>query len=185
MKKVLKYKPVLFLGLLSVVFIISGTFAYYYDEVIFPNRFKTMTYKVDVEEEFNNEFGTKKVYFVNKEATNVSVVLRFNYNEVWKNGTEIVSNVVNGNNVVNKNWTTAFQNDFIQGNDGWYYYKKVLNAGERVQVLESIALNNNSYSNYDYDLSFNYEAIQANKDAVSDIWNKTISINGSDIIWNL
>ena len=101
--------------------------------------------------------------------------------------------VVNGENVVQKNWTSAFTNDFIDGGDGWYYYKKVLNAEESVQVLESISLKEdlistspyyNDYKNYTYELDFNFEAIQASSSAISNIWNKDVTINGGDITWS-
>ena len=68
------------------------------------------------------------------------------------------SNTIDGQNVVIKSWTSEFSNDFILGDDGWYYYKKVLNPEESVQVLNSVNLNlellkdspyKNTYTNYD------------------------------------
>lgn len=195
-RKKIKFKPFLFLFLLGFGFLISGTFTYFYNEVILPNQFKTMTYNVAIEEEFYDTWGTKKVSFVNKEDTNTPVVLRINYNEIWSKVIDgellNLSNVVGGVSVVTKEWTDAFNNDFILGEDGWYYYKKVLEANGSVQVLNSISLNNDAISNslyaedydvYDYELSFNYEAIQATEDAVASIWGYDITINGSDITW--
>lgn len=199
MKKfITEKKPLFFILLLLVVVGIGGTFAYYYTEVIIPNQFKTLTYNVTVEDEFYDDWGVKKVFFVNKEETNTPVVLRINFNEAWRREVDgmalSLDNNVNGENVVLKEWTDTFNNDFIKGDDGWYYYKKVLNSSERVQVLESITLNEEliltspyyeDYKVFDYELSFNFEAIQASSGAVSDIWNRSVSISGDEVTWKL
>ena len=194
--KKLKKKPLIFLLALIAIGVVGTTFAYYYTEVSFPNQFRTMTYNVTIEEEFNDTWGTKKVSFVNKEETNTPVVLRINYNELWRkevSGVKLsLDNNVNGENVVTKNWTTDFTNDFIDGGDGWYYYKKTLNAEESVQVLNSISLKEdlistspyyNDYKSYTYELDFNFEAIQASSSAISEIWGKTATISGSNVTW--
>ena len=141
--------------------------------------------------------GNKKVSFVNNEETNAPVVLRINYNEEWRkeiNGVKVsLDNNVNGENVVTKNWTTEFTNNFVDGGDGWYYYKKILNAEESVQVLDSISLKEslistspyyNDYKSYTYELDFNFEAIQASSSAISDIWGKNATITGGNITWD-
>ena len=194
--KKIKKKPLFFLLLLLVLGIVGTTFAYYYTEIAIPNQFRAMTYNVTIEEEFNNTWGTKKVSFVNNEETNTPVVLRINYNELWRkevNGVKLsLDNNVNGTNVVTKNWTTAFTNDFIDGGDGWYYYKKTLAAEASVQVLDSIALNESlistspyydDYKSYTYELDFNFEAIQASSSAISEIWGKTATISGGNVTW--
>lgn len=192
----IKKKPLIFLLALCLLGIVGTTFAYYYTEIAIPNQFKAMTYNVTIEEEFNDTWGTKKVSFVNNEETNTPVVLRINYNEEWRkeiSGVKVsLDNNVNGENVVTKNWTTAFTNDFIDGGDGWYYYKKTLNAEESVQVLDSISLKEslistspyyNDYKSYTYELDFNFEAIQANRSAISEIWGKNATITGENVTW--
>lgn len=194
--KKIKKKPLFFLLLLLALGIVGTTFAYYYTEIVIPNQFRAMTYNVTIEEEFNNTWGTKKVSFVNNEETNTPVVLRINYNELWRkevNGVKLsLDNNVNGTNVVTKNWTTAFTNDFIDGGDGWYYYKKTLAAEASVQVLDSIALNEslistspyyNDYKSYTYELDFNFEAIQASSSAISEIWGRIATISGGNVTW--
>ena len=194
--KKIKKKPLFFLLLLLALGIVGTTFAYYYTEIAIPNQFRAMTYNVTIEEEFNNTWGTKKVSFVNNEETNTPVVLRINYNELWRkevNGVKLsLDNNVNGTNVVTKNWTTAFTNDFIDGGDGWYYYKKTLAAEASVQVLDSIALNESlistspyydDYKAYTYELDFNFEAIQASSSAISEIWGRTATISGGNVTW--
>ena len=194
--KKIKKKPLFFLLLLLALGIVGTTFAYYYTEIAIPNQFRAMTYNVTIEEEFNNTWGTKKVSFVNNEETNTPVVLRINFNELWRkevNGVKLsLDNNVNGTNVVTKNWTTAFTNDFIDGGDGWYYYKKTLAAEASVQVLDSIALNESlistspyydDYKSYTYELDFNFEAIQASSSAISEIWGRTATISGGNVTW--
>jgi alternate signal-mediated exported protein len=199
MKKIkLKSKPLLFILLLLVVGIVGTTFAYFYSEVVIPNKFQAMTYNVTLKEEFYDKWGTKKVTISNNEKTNTPVVLRISYNESWRetiNDTTVVSldNNVNGKNVVTKNWTTTFTNDFVKGDDGWYYYKKVLSAEESITILESIALNEdliktsayyNDYKKATYQLDFNYEAIQADSNAIAEIWNKTVTISNKEVTWS-
>jgi len=137
--------------------------------------------KVEMIEDSDTGFGKKEVSFKNSDESNTSVLLRIGYAETW-NGGEI-SNTANGVNVVTKTWTTAFANDFVDGGDGWYYYEKTLAPNETVQVLSSIALTDNSYLAYDYDLVFRYEAIQPTADAASDLWGKTVVVEDGVATW--
>jgi len=195
-KKRITIKPLFFLFLLMFIGMIGTTFSYIYQEIVIPNKFKTMTYNVSIEEEFYDTWGTKKVTFKNNEPTSTPIVLRISYHESWRkteNGVQLsLDNNIGGVNVVQKNWTNAFLNDFIDGNDGWYYYKKVLGKQQSVQVLDSINLNNaliqtspyyNEYLTYTYQLDFNYEAIQADRGAIQVIWGKSANINGGNITW--
>lgn len=195
--KKLKSKPLIFLILSISVFLIGGTFAYYYANYSLPNIFKTMTYNININEEFNGNWGTRKIYITNSETSNTSVVLRINYNEIWSktvDGTPLtLSNTVNGINVVNKEWTSTFNNDFVDGQDGWYYYKKLLSPNQTIQILESISLNNDlistspyydDYLTYNYEMLFNYEALEVNREKIKEIWNKTITVNGINISWD-
>lgn len=199
MKKIkLKRKPLFFILLLLVVGIVGTTFAYFHSQAEISNKFQAMTYNVTLKEEFYDKWGTKKVTISNEEKTNTPVVLRINYNESWRKKiddttTVLLDNNVNGENVVTKNWTTTFTSDFIKGDDGWYYYKKVLSAEESITILESIALKEdlikdtiyyNDYKNGTYQLDFNYEAIQADATAISDIWNKKVTISNKEVTWS-
>ena len=197
-KMKIKIKPLIFIFALIIITIVGITFAYYTNQVILANKFNTSTYNVTIEEEFYDDWGTKKVTFANNEETNTPVVLRINYNETWlKEITELglvpISNKVNGSNVVTKEWTESFLQDFQLHTDGWYYYKKTLNPEEKVQVLNSITLNETlissspyyeDYLTADYNLSFNFEAIQATEVAVKEIWGHNITINSSNVTWS-
>lgn len=189
----LKKDPVVIALILLVLAGTSVTFAYVINNISISNRFKMMTYDIQIDENFENKFGTKEVTFINKEKdSNTKVALRVRYNEIWSsenaNGVlNVLSNKINNINVVDKNWTDAFLNDFVY-DDGWYYYKKVLNSGDNVTILNSI--NKNSilqthpeYDDYNYELTFSFEGIQATKRAIKDTWDKNITIEGDNITW--
>ena len=196
MKK-LKNKKTLFFALLLLVLVgIGGTFAYYYSEATIANKFKTMTYNIALREEFNNTWGTKKVYISNEEETSTPVVLRVSFNEVWKVETEDgISFLPNSNGTddfATKTWTNTFLNDFQCETDGWCYYKKVLNGQEEIQLLDSVNKNTtlissspdyDVYNDYDYELTFNYEAIQADAVAISEIWGIQTTIADGNVTW--
>ena len=189
-------KPLLFIALLAFIVTISGTYAYYYQEYVIPNKYKTMTYNVTLNTEFNDNWGTYKATISNNESTNASVVLRMNYIESWtkeSNGVLLVlSNQKNGEDVATKNWTDVFTNDFVKMNDGWYYYKKVLKPQQTIQILDGISINervvspdnySDDYNCYNYDLGFKIETIQATEKAVERIWSKGVTIAGDDVTW--
>ena len=196
MKK-LKNKKTLFFALLLLVLVgIGGTFAYYYSEATIANKFKTMTYNIALREEFNNTWGTKKVFISNEEETSTPVVLRVSFNEVWKVETEDgISFLPNSNGTddfATKTWTNTFLNDFQCETECWCYYKKVLNGQEEIQLLDSVNKNTtlissspdyDVYNDYDYELTFNYEAIQADAVAISEIWGIQTTISDGNVTW--
>lgn len=201
MKRYFKYKknkPIFFILLISFVALVGGTIAYYTMTSNYENKFKASYYDVSIEEEFYNDWGTKKVSIVNNDST--PVVIRVNYNEQWSKNIEgellVLNNKINGTDVVTKEWTDSWKNEnyFVKGEDGWYYYKKVLKENERVQLLNSIELNENLikenenykyYKEYDYKLTFNYEAVQADSKAIKELWNKETSIIDNSVDWNI
>ena len=197
MKKLKKNKPLIYLLAILSIFVVGRTFAYYLEEVSIPNRFKTMTYNVKLEEVFHDQFGTKEVTIKNEEETNTPVVLRVNFTERWskevENTVKTLSNTINGQSVVNKNYTSAFTNDFVLKDDGWYYYKKTLGSQQSVKILNSIALNESlvngssystEYHTYNYELDVNFEAVQADSKAINNVWGKTATINNGAVTWS-
>lgn len=191
--KIKNIKPLIFLLSLILAGTFSGTLAYFTDSKVYNNIFDITKYNVKITEEFNNEFGTKKVNFVNDGTSDV--LIRINYNEYWSKlvGEDkiILNNKINGENLVNKEWTEEFKNNFTYY-DGWYYYNKLLKSNSSIQVLTSISLNedliNNSinkdeYLGTNYDLDFNLETIQASNESASDIWGAKVKIDGDDALW--
>lgn len=188
--------------LILVLFVsaISVVSALFYTSSEFINKFFTATYKVDIEEEFYGTWGTKKVCFVNSEDSTTPALIRISYNEFWSLQHDdetmlVLSNTVNGTNVVDKVWTNDFVDNFTAGDDGWYYYNKILGVNSKVCVLESISLNEElistsadaaKYKTYDYELDFNFESTQATLDAVKTIWGHNVEINESgEVKWEL
>lgn len=192
----MKKKNILLIILLVFLIIISIgiTVAYFYQNYTLPSQFKTMTYDVDISEEFNNDWGIKRVYITNNDTSNTNVVLRVKYIEIWSkiinNEKFVLSNTINGVNVVNKTWTNTFLNDFTDGLDGWYYYNLVLKPNDKIQLLESISLDSNisntypEYLDYDYQLIFSYEVLELDNALISEIWNKNVDINNLGVNWS-
>lgn len=193
----LKHNKKLCITLASLILVgaIGVTAAVVYFNTQFENKFNTSAYNVSIEEEFYDDWGTKKVSIVNNDTT--PIVIRVTYIETWSKADDNndvllqLSNKINGVDTVTKEWTESWNNDFILGNDGWYYYKYVLNDSDAVQILNSIELNKevtdtskDNYNFYDYKLNFSYEAIQATETAVKELWGHNVSINSSNVNWN-
>ena len=178
LKRIRKNKPVIYCLLLLSFFGITGTMAFLTSNVVFNNIFKTSSYDVKIEENFDNTWGTKEVFVVNSGEANVFI--RLNYSEMWIDlNNNIMNNKVDGVSIVDKTWTENWVSDFILGSDGWYYYKKILNKDTSVKVLDRIDLNktllekNDCYNDYltsNYELNFNVEAIQADSRAIKELW---------------
>lgn len=192
-----KLKPIITLLIIVSMSIIGITIAFFTSSTYFENKFQASVYNVSIEEEFYNDWGTKKVNFINKDST--PVVIRVSYSELWhlKNEdsskvTKKLSNKINNQDVVEKQWTTSWDS-FIQGDDGWYYYPRVLQEGDNLQILESITLNTdlikdltsyNDYSTSKYELDFSFESIQATKKAIKDLWGFEVDIKENTVNWN-
>lgn len=197
MKKLKLRKEILaIIFVLVIIGIVGITYAFLGSDGIFSNTFNTPTYDVQIEENFEGKFGKKEVHFVNRGET--PVVIRVSYNELWKKEIEsntfvTLSNKINGLDTVTKNWTNEWLTNFKPSKDGWYYYNKILNANDTIQVLNSINLNTSAiikdlnyekYYEYDYELDFNFEAIQATEKSIKEIWNYEVAIdNTGNITW--
>lgn len=199
MKK-MKKKPILFVTLVLVLIGIGTTIAFFSNSYKFDNVFKSASNDVVIEENFTpkpwekNTPTTKEVYVTNKESGDV--VVRLSYEEVWskKVGSETyqISNKVNGENVVKKNWTADFlsSDNWVLKDDGYYYYKKLLKGKSSIKILESIELNydlieasGEDYLSYDYELDFNFEAIQPTAEAIKSVWGIDATIANDKVNW--
>lgn len=250
LKKVKNKKQIVMIALLLLIPVIGGTIAYLRSITVFDNEFMASAYDVSIEEEFYNDWGTKKVKIINKDS--IPVVLRVSYDESWvretckkyeesisssdlsqtnqgriafvrtcvEYGSPLhLSNKIDGQELAIKEWTDIWKNDFVKGNDGWYYYKKVLDSNTSIQILNSVNKNSSlfndnnqslgeelmslddeeitprasddsvglsiigKYNNSDYQLSFNYEAVQADSKAIKELWNKETAIIDGNIDW--
>ena len=175
-KKFLLITPVLTLVVVGAGLLI--VYALSHNSTVVTSNIPVGTGTVQIVDDSDLGFGKKEVSFVNSDANGIPMLLRIGYSETWKDGdNNAVSNVYNGNNVVTKTWTSAFTDDFVDGGDGWYYYKKLLNPSDSVKVITAIALAEPSYASYDYSLDFRFEALQASSEAAAALWSKTATIN--------
>lgn len=180
-----------YIALAAVLSVAAATFSLLVYAVsrntsVINNDLAFATSSIQIIDDSDPGFGKKEVTFKNVDASSsASVLLRIAYSETWTNNSgTVISNTVNGVNVVAKSWTTAFVNDFVDGQDGWYYYEKVLEPGDDVKVLNSITLSDQSYAYYNYDFSFRYESVQATPEAANALWGKTATIdNNGEITW--
>lgn len=153
---------------------VGGIYAWSKLSASVTNNIKTPTVDTEVVEKFDKDSTVdwfdqveKEVQF--KNTGTAPVFLRVSYAEFWKDADgKVISGLVDGNEVVNKNWTEAWQNDWFDGGDGWYYYKKVLPANEMTaKVLTSLKFDSNYaeiYQTADYTLKFVSEAVQYSDD---------------------
>jgi len=127
------------------------------------------------------ETKTKAVAFTN--TSSAPVFLRVSYAETWTNGGQWLPD--DGSHAV-KNWTPAWNADWVDGGDGWYYYKKVLAAGASTgDILSSVTFPPglaSPYADGQYSLSFTAEAVQlsdetlVNTQATQTVFGKTATV---------
>jgi len=178
----------LFVAVLAVAFLTTGILVYATsrNKSVIANELSSSVSSIKLIEDSVEGFGKKEISIKNDSQDNSSVLVRIALVETWtdSNGNP-VNGITNSSNVVTKNWDTNFSSNFVDGNDGWLYYNKVLSPNAEVKILDSITLNDQSYLIYNYDLSFNLESVQATPSAVSDLWGKTITIdeNTGAVTW--
>lgn len=206
--KVLKKKRYIFLlaGILAVG-IIGSTFAFWKGEVKVENELTADTVDVDIDENFPDPSTdgsvTKEVKFTNTGSS--EVFLRVACVEYWEktvnDETVLLPNQVTVQdaliNVATKAWNDGGLNNeenWVKGNDGWYYYKKILAPGESTpQILDSVSFPNyeqdpyKDYKDADYHLYFKTEVVQCtpddnnlNKKATEEIFRYTGQVDDED-----
>ena len=117
-------------------------------------------------------------------------IVRVIINPQWKGKAKDNNIPVSASNQVELNFRKGFENDWIEGKDGYYYYKHILepkygNTGtlepkkyETSTLLESVSMNKNitdeekkEFSNRELVVNVSAEAIQVNYDAIKESWN--------------
>lgn len=178
--KMMNMKAILPAAALAVTAAIGTTFAWPNWNLDVTNEMKSHTTDVKIDENFTG-WTQKEVSFEN--TGDSSVFLRISYTEYWDDGEgKFLSNVVDGESVATKAWTEAFKSangeagtEWLDGGDGWYYYKKVLKAGEKTGKIlnyvsfhkpigeEAVDENEAAYRLYNpnnYHLYFKAEVVQ-------------------------
>lgn len=180
---------------------IGGSWAHYINVVNIRNPLTTKNSAVELVENFNpnstflpGETVQKKPYF--KNTGEVELVLRVKVEESWKkpDGATIENSVgIPDANLVIKNWTDSWRNDWLRIDDFYYYKKRLSPAGTEGSfteyILDSLKLlpdaSNDGhaidYSSLIYELKFEADAVPA--DALSlETWSAELNkANGTGL----
>lgn len=129
------------------------------------NQLESRTVSVTVEENFPVKYveaeATKDKAVTVRNTGSAAAFVRVSYAEYWTTDTEQLAGATN----VKQNWTSDWTSDFERHDDGWYYYKKVLPAGESVQVLKSVTFPASVTAGASYHLDFQVETVQVSDEA--------------------
>lgn len=203
MSKMLKNQIKLIgVALMAVIALgIFGTGAVIRHSMAMTNEVRTPTVDVAVKEEIGRAewWGEKQKEVSFKNTGTTDVFIRVAYAESWiadQNGTEVTlpnQNGIPAADVATKNWTSGWSsgNEWQIGEDGWYYYKKVLKAGETTpDILESVTFpwnyTDSRYADAEYRLHFQVEAVQASdqlqvsQDAVKEVFGMAVEPKAGD-----
>ncbi len=193
-----KRRMILILGVL-IPLVIGSTWAYFSKTVKMDNQFQSSEAKVYLNEKFDpkdrwvpGEEKQKEVRFGNEGQ--ISAVLRVRFTSVLKrsDGTEDADAAKN----FKLNFSEDFKKNWVQSGE-WYYYNKVLSAGELTDItLRSVTISDQigndehgiqpDYSNASYDVKIDGELLQASlasEAAVQLNWEKIPTVTGDSVTW--
>ena len=146
------------------------------------NQLESRTVSATIQEDFPDKTvtagGTKTKSVSVKNTGTAAAFVRVCVAEYWTTNTEQLI----GETGVKKNWASAWGNFTLH--DGWYYYKKVLPAGESVQVLDSVTFPASVPDGASYHLDFQVETVQVssdnavNKNATKTLFGRTGTVGG-------
>lgn len=168
--KRIRVKAILPAAALIAAAAIGVTFAWQSWDLSVTNKLKAHAAEIEVEEEFDDSkpWDHKKVRFKNTGSS--SVFLRVSYTEHWESGEKVIlsNQYEDGKDAAEKHFTDAWETEWQTFGDGWYYYRKVLPAGQTTaDILEkaefAVPETNPAYAAYhaaDYYLYFKVEAVQ-------------------------
>ena len=148
-----KKKNIIFaVALLGMSVLIGGTAAYHQSTGFFRNIFKVGYWKNETTEEFTGPDNWQPCQeipktVIGKNTGSVPASVRIKYEEYWKNvGNTDLSHTSDLSLTDNDGDRIAYvklqnQDDWVDGGDGWYYYKYMLGAGsETSSLLKSVVL---------------------------------------------
>ena len=125
MNKILKKHHIFAISLLLALSVITAvTYSFYVDKDEVTNNMAMGIQEGDIVEEFD---GYKKKVFVQNTGT-TPILVRANARMVCTNE----SIVLNPNKIATAEYNLT---DWMDGGDGWYYYKKILQPKETSEIL--------------------------------------------------
>lgn len=146
------------------------------------NQLESRTVSATIQEDFPDTTvtagDTKAKAVTVKNTGTAAAFVRVCVAEYWTTATEQLI----GETGVTKNWASAWS-DF-EPHGGWYYYKKVLPAGESVRVLDSVTFPTSVPNGASYHLDFQVETVQVssdnavNKNATKTLFGRTGTVGG-------
>ena len=193
----MRKKITLMLGVILILGAAAISLALFTSKESKNNEFKVGNIKIGIEENFNensnevNNLTTKPVQkevWIKNTGQNyalVRVIINPQWDEVKNKDGDIISPITSASNEVQLNFSNNEGNYWIKGNDGYYYYNKVLKPGEITSnLLESVQLKGNieenekkKYENRKLTVNVSSEAIQIMKKYVENDVTK-YKING-------
>lgn len=178
----MKKKVLLILGIVLVLAATATSLAYFTSKETKKNEFTVGSVQTKIiEKDFkqNSELSSNKQ--VVPKSVNVAnagenpVLVRVIINPQWdeekdKDG-KVIKPITSASNQVKLNFSSNIDGNWIKGNDGYYYYNKVLEPGETTgTLLESVQLKDNlsddeknEYKDRNLTVNVSSEAIQAVK----------------------
>ena len=195
-----KTKHILTILALLLVALVGGTIAYYTGRQDFKNEFSVAEPGVAIQEKFNptdfwvpGEEKSKEVWFTN--TGEMDMLLRFTVDAEWEGdhpkdvaADSVITLFWNQGNDQRDNEKPPVDFVAVTQKEGdvqktYYYYTKILKAGESTQhVLESVKFSsdlsndghlNSDYSNTQINLTITGETVLADPDAVAEQWTDT------------
>lgn len=151
------------------------------------NHMQSRTEAIEVREEFPDRTvgagmtRTKRVTLQN--TGTAAAFVRVSYTEGWETDTARLV----GDTQVTKDWTASWGRDWDDGGDGWYYYKKILPAGEGIRILDGVTFPAAVPAEARYTLDFMVETVQAsdengvNADATGALFGRTGTLSGASV----
>ncbi|MEG1987491.1 MAG: hypothetical protein RR047_03400, partial [Bacilli bacterium] len=150
----MKNKKILLLSIVGCVFVLTSIFnetlSFFKDEKFIVNKLSYGEIDVDIEEDFDknpdvNFDGSKvkkKIWIEND--TNNSALVRVSISTRWINTKDEEEVIEDEENLVSLNFKEEFNSNgesdnWYKSNDGYYYYKNILEAnGTTAQLLDSV-----------------------------------------------
>ncbi|WP_024614360.1 BsaA family SipW-dependent biofilm matrix protein [Clostridium sp. Ade.TY] len=186
----MKKKVLLILGIFLVFVTTTISLAYFTSKENKENKFSIGSIQTKINEDFdkNSEevknlstIAVKKKVCIENTGKNpvlVRVIITPQWEKTDENG-NIIGNIVSASNQVQLNFSNDISKNWIKGNNGYYYYNKVLEPKETTSyLLESVQLKDNipsdekdEYKDRELAINVSSEATQVNEKALNNKWN--------------
>lgn len=162
---------------LTIAAVVSGTFAWRAHTLSADNALTGSV--VDIAIDAGSGDGSGETLQFTNEGKH-PVFLRVSYAESWESEEEWIMDHTSAD----IGWSSAWETDWEKKEDGWYYYKKILAAGETSEsVLAAVNYEDDILGGRKYELSFLAEGVQAsdedavNTDATQTVFGRAGSID--------